>query len=260
MSESANSIGRGTGLLLDIVGSLVVALFVDHGDAFAEYVSRFSGKAGYAPVFVAYSCFLLNIFRQVHGIVLVNDPSTRFGALKKYESRPESIFGFFSLLFVLGVPCLLVVHMEAVSGDGVKPVWFPGETHAFWVIGAYFLTGACYVAWDFLTIKMCNDVVEGGSRTKNQKPSDDEKNLAKELKGYAVRWLFGYVVAFVVCAVLFILMWKYSSIPPVHPWYPWLVVFLTGGYTAYDYIANHRFYFHSGEETTSAPNSSAAAA
>lgn len=272
MTDSASNTVRGTGLLLDIVGSLLVALLVDHGSAFIQYVSQISGGAGFAPVFTAYSCFLLNIFRQVHGIVLVNDPSTRFGPLKKYESRGESVFGFFSLLFVLGIPCLLVVHMEAVSKESMGPCWFPMGIHAMWVFGAYFLTGACYVVWDALTIKMCNDVVLGGSRTHNQTPTDEEKKLAMELKGYVRRWLLGYVAALVLCVFAFIAMgvtgFKITppggndgnsfTIPSVHPCFPWVVVLLTGGYTIYDYIFNRRFYFHSGEESTSAPTSSAA--
>jgi len=264
----------GTSMLLALVGGLVVALLIDHGESLYRYIldastyraqDQVNGQTmehTVSPprwwVWLAYGCYVLNVFRQIHGLFLVRDENSYFAPVFDETPHWGQVASFWFLLGVLTIPCVLIVHVESVCTKAQESL----TARPLPVLIAYFTTGLAYVLWDVLTgvqlwlleRRLATLPPPDNRREKERRSS--LKDRVSALKRCVTRWVLMYCIALALCLLAFRLCAKFGStfsetdslgrtseFSLRSTIFPWIVVLLAGGYFVGDYAWNRLFYF-----------------
>lgn len=227
----------GTALLLSLLGSLVVGDLIRALSEFLEgFLDPFSTNDPRDPspqavllAILAYGGYVFNCFRQIHGIgVIAIDQSYKIEVLCQ-RSTAERVASFVSLFFVVIIPAILVSLVRGSDGIHQLLGFNPKQTLPLLVVFAYCLSAVSYLVWDRLT--------KGEITIKLKKILIWD---ARNYEAYTQNWanMAIYFLLIALASLLFCYVCKLS-----YQVLLLLIIFLTCGYTIFDYTVNRYFYF-----------------
>jgi hypothetical protein len=141
---------KGTDMLLRILGGLVLGYMVASAKRFLTFLQ---GGPEFGPwVWSAYGLYVLNVFRQIHGMAIVLTDK-RYSREVGVPNLFENMISFIGMVFVLSVPCALVTYINITVPDVAPPTGVSSGYPCLWVLNAYLLTALAYLAWDAVTFR-----------------------------------------------------------------------------------------------------------
>lgn len=243
---------NGAGLLLNILGGLIVGLAVASIVPFVQYVLEpFSidavGQTASPRLetttlaLIVYLGFLVNVFRQIHGLGIVfddDDYQAEVGANLNEGGRVASFFGSVLVLVLVGI---LLGVVRSTSDTAVQSLLGLATAIGFepptWVLIFHLLTVVSYWMWDYVTGKQVH--ASGGVVSGIRWNAASYAEFAENWKRMTL-----YSIVLSVAAVLIVVVLSQISASRNVSLVPMIaLVFLTFGYSVTDYTCNARFYF-----------------
>ena len=147
---------RGSEILLHILGAFLVVALIDNWEAFVKFLARGCNLEEDSKWVVgAYFAFVLNVFRQIHGLAIATTD------LNYRQNRHNSFANFceyIGLLAVILVPAGFLTHMRHVASHTTSKADPHMILYSYlWVVVAYFL-------WDFIQFVKLVGTGAGGLR------------------------------------------------------------------------------------------------
>ncbi len=248
---------NGAGLLLNILGGLIVGMVVASVSPFVKFIlGPFSLDSVNQPVqppteailfaVAVYSGFLLNVFRQIHGLGIVFEDKDYQLEVGQHLSRRGRFLAFLSAVLVMTFAGLLLGVVRSSPEDPLQALLaLPadrGFAPAMWILVFHLLTVLSYWLWDYVA----------GTRTSaSVVPTSpaDRFGLRWKAASYAdfiANWkrlamVSSLVAILVVVFVFFASQWFSPRSVSLIPMF--VLTLLTFGYSITDYVCNSRFYF-----------------